>query len=395
MVRYESLDGIRGLAAMLVLAGHTIDIVFSAAGFPHSIATTCTYTGMTLFFVLSGSVMYLGYGNLSPFAWRSVLRFFGARFARLYPLYILTLPLYAGISVLHGKPIIVIASYLTLTQSWVNTMLYTYPPAWSISTECFFYTVFFIVFLPIRSWLVKFKWLPYILQPSDRIVKLWVCVVLIGLGIHILIFSNMLQIANWFAVLKNPSNTDISSWIRYFSPCTRLLEFILGIATGILIGSSDKRVLPLYLITGVGILLSGTLFLISLLSQPFYAYIQSNFLFAPILSAIIILSIRIPFIKNIFTSSLLVFSGKISYSLYLLQFVMMTTANALLTGTDSVTRVTKAGVIILFTYCIAYGSYQIIERPSQAAIRSIISRLVGARQKEKLPGPTIPIPVEN
>jgi peptidoglycan/LPS O-acetylase OafA/YrhL len=138
----KALDGVRGLAALLVLTAHILDILFqgtSIFGSTHQVAVLFAYSGMSLFFVLSGVVMEINYGGESNPAGRGggLVAFIIKRIARLFPLYLVLLVCYNGISALLIKPLVGI-TYLTLTQSWVNNMQYTFAPAWSISTEFFF-----------------------------------------------------------------------------------------------------------------------------------------------------------------------------------------------------------------------------------------------------------------
>jgi peptidoglycan/LPS O-acetylase OafA/YrhL len=74
-------------------------------------------------------------------------RFIAARIARLYPLYALAL-----IITLDGLPSGVFhnhqwieLSYISMTQSWFNLEMFSFPPAWSISTEWFFYFAFILL----------------------------------------------------------------------------------------------------------------------------------------------------------------------------------------------------------------------------------------------------------
>jgi hypothetical protein len=81
-----ALDGLRGVAAFLVAGAHymTMD-----GGAPLSeIVQTLTGLGMTSFFVLSGFVIHYNY-NATITRPGGLRLFFVARFARLYPLYIL------------------------------------------------------------------------------------------------------------------------------------------------------------------------------------------------------------------------------------------------------------------------------------------------------------------
>ena len=81
-----ALDGLRGLAAILVAGAHYMTM---EGGAPLSeIVQTLTGLGMTLFFVLSGFVIHYNY-NTTITQPGGLRMFFVARFARLYPLYIL------------------------------------------------------------------------------------------------------------------------------------------------------------------------------------------------------------------------------------------------------------------------------------------------------------------
>jgi hypothetical protein len=81
-----ALDGLRGLAALLVAGAHYMTM---EGGAPLSeIVQTLTGLGMTLFFVLSGFVIHYNY-NATITRPGGLRLFFVARFARLYPLYII------------------------------------------------------------------------------------------------------------------------------------------------------------------------------------------------------------------------------------------------------------------------------------------------------------------
>jgi peptidoglycan/LPS O-acetylase OafA/YrhL len=93
--RLAPLTGLRGVTACAVLVAHALDVSFNYghgdifAPLPARMATF----GMSLFFVLSGFVIQYSYAAM--FAKRRVRealwQFFVARFARIYPLYIVTI----------------------------------------------------------------------------------------------------------------------------------------------------------------------------------------------------------------------------------------------------------------------------------------------------------------
>ena len=105
-----------------------------------------------LFFVLSGFVIALNYGERLAGDWRATGDFLFRRFARIYPLHLLILggfALYAGGAILFGSatlagqdPGYFLAS-LFLVQNWGFTdALRWNVPAWSISTEALAYLLF-------------------------------------------------------------------------------------------------------------------------------------------------------------------------------------------------------------------------------------------------------------
>jgi len=113
------------------------------------------YLAVPLFFALSGFVLARNYSSTF---WRprNFWKYLVGRFARVYPVYLLSL--------LIVVPFIVkaadqpkgwlVAMHLTLTQGWFvghytagwNT------PAWTLSCEMFFYLVFPLLIVPMRNW---------------------------------------------------------------------------------------------------------------------------------------------------------------------------------------------------------------------------------------------------
>jgi peptidoglycan/LPS O-acetylase OafA/YrhL len=95
MDRVPALTGLRAVAAYAVLIAHAIDrdFVFGTTSRFHDPASRLAYFGMSLFFVLSGFVIQYNYGqSFVHDGWGlAACRFYAARFARLYPLYAVTI----------------------------------------------------------------------------------------------------------------------------------------------------------------------------------------------------------------------------------------------------------------------------------------------------------------
>jgi peptidoglycan/LPS O-acetylase OafA/YrhL len=89
------LTGLRFLAAFSVLLAHGMAVLMQGQEHPGSIEYWCTQTsgfGMTLFFVLRGFVFHYDYADLVTVGrLRGIAAYLWARFARLYPLLLLTL----------------------------------------------------------------------------------------------------------------------------------------------------------------------------------------------------------------------------------------------------------------------------------------------------------------
>ena len=140
-----SLTGIRGVAAVVVVAFH-LQVTEGASALQGPVQTFVShgYLAVDLFFVLSGYVMALNYQGL--FATRrrvpDLRKFWLRRFARLYPMYFVGLAFAWRISSLRPFiPLPKLFANLAMVQNWgpwgsINS------PSWSISTEAFAYLLF-------------------------------------------------------------------------------------------------------------------------------------------------------------------------------------------------------------------------------------------------------------
>ncbi len=117
--------------------------------------------GVALFFTLSGFILFYTYqGNLQTS--RDLYKFFVARFARLYPVYLLAIVISAVLQgrLPRGQELLI----FPLLQSWVPAISkfgYTWIiQAWTLSVEAFFYCCFPLVLLLFRRrWPIPALWL--------------------------------------------------------------------------------------------------------------------------------------------------------------------------------------------------------------------------------------------
>lgn len=138
MKRIESLTALRAFAAGALVYYHQQG-VFIPVTYNGAFAL-----GVSFFFVLSGFILFLNYGEAPR-----VGRFLLARFARLYPVHLVTFVLF-GLA--FAPDIFFNEDYrwplfanVLLVHSWIPTYGYVYsmnPVSWSISVEFFFYLAF-------------------------------------------------------------------------------------------------------------------------------------------------------------------------------------------------------------------------------------------------------------
>jgi peptidoglycan/LPS O-acetylase OafA/YrhL len=151
--RIASLDGLRGIAAVGVMIFH-----FNYFFLPQAALTSMlpfmrsildhAYLGVDLFFLMSGFVMAHVYGQKLSSNWRAHWRDFATvRFARIYPLFVLTTLVMVVTHALAHIPLSWIsfssrslALQPLLLQEW-GGLSWNYS-SWSISTEAAAYTFF-------------------------------------------------------------------------------------------------------------------------------------------------------------------------------------------------------------------------------------------------------------
>lgn len=239
-----AVTGLRFVAASAVFVSHALPKIiplpngYSGSGL-YQILASVSAEGMSLFFVLSGFVIHYNYSEqIQHQGGRGLFNFFIARFARLYPLYLFCITfellLKYSYSQVPGSLAQALPYYLTLTYSWFyiplgsNALIYQFglisSVAWSISTEWFFYCAYPLICLGLSR-------LPRI--RNTLYVAAAVCLVSVCFIIAIGEFSVPI---NGYAVERFGDVADMEShwqdsffrWLVYFSPYSRLFEFLLG-----------------------------------------------------------------------------------------------------------------------------------------------------------------------
>ncbi|MCX5196158.1 acyltransferase [Streptomyces sp. NBC_00249] len=221
-VDLPSLTGLRWTAALMVFLYH-VHIVEYFGGRSQDLVTFAFgagSTGVSFFFVLSGFV--LAWSTATAPVGRGIVRFWRRRFARVYPLHLVTATAALAMALLLGvgetptlRPL---AANLALVQSWVLEVPYFQglnPVSWSLACEAFFYLSFPLLLWPLRR-----------LGPRAAVVA------------AVLSLAVILAVPTVMELTGVPDGTV---WSQYFFPLTRLPEFVLGIALAELVRSGRWR----------------------------------------------------------------------------------------------------------------------------------------------------------
>ncbi|MGR9428361.1 acyltransferase family protein [Rhizobium leguminosarum] len=136
-----SLDGLRGVAALLVVEAH-IGFIFPITA-PHLVTLGDEAVG--LFFALSGFLMAHLYGS-RPVTRENVLDFLVSRFARIYPVYLAAVVFVAMLSIMQNldfvQPIVGVTDFVRHVFLLGSSGVF-----WSIPPEIQFYLLFPVLWL--------------------------------------------------------------------------------------------------------------------------------------------------------------------------------------------------------------------------------------------------------
>ena len=402
----NALTGLRFFAAFFILISHAATWTSPFTG-SDALSRYCgapSLYAMTLFFVLSGFVIHYNYGKLFQemrFRWAAT-EFLGARFARLYPLFLAFF--FVGL-VVDGTAnwfkvdtyswFEMVIRFLTVTQSWFYSTIFgdrmvmssAFGLAWSISTEIFFYFCYlglaFIV-MPLRT--------------SKQV--LISAAMLSGITIVLFIAANYFRaeiehiaasyVSGYISPEKNES-TSFIRWFFYYSPYARLPEFVLGclIAQLYLVTKDrpatafERRVAEIALwVSFTALALMGAVFVSNLrnTARDYFDFLAQNFLTAVPIATVIFCVARIPCaVSRMLAAAPLVALGEISYSIYAVHtwtlriFIREPVEYTTAWGVDAVFRM---GFGILLTLVLASATYRIIEVPGRRWLRGVTSRLL-------------------
>ena len=348
----DSLTGLRAVAACWVMLMHFREITPTRLWrFPilDDFIANGAY-GVDVFFVLSGFILCHVYmpmfkGGLKA---DNVRQFLSYRFARLYPVHMLTFGLMLAFVMvkllLSGSgdipdryDLLTISTTLVLLHAWIPGIQTPNMPAWSISAE----------------------WFAYILFP-------FLCV--------LFSYSRLIPLVYATAGLGLAAFRDYP---------------LCHVLSGFLVGMAAYRVLPiasrlLAAHKGMGVLVAVLI--------VFWAQGQSP---RPeigiLLFAALIPTIADPrdLLGRLLSTTILVYLGEISYSIYMMHWPVRVVLRNALQITDLLDKFPPALVVLTFviaTIIAASVSYHLVELPGRAWLRKALERFHGSARRRASAG---------
>lgn len=299
-MRLNQLAGLRGICAWWVVFFHSLALMGSSI--PSAIANVFAhgYLAVDLFFLLSGFVIFLSYhAALTKNFPHSIGKFYWQRLARIYPLHFVMLGgyllLFAAFSFLSSSGAAP-ASYtwsaffqsMFLIHMWVGSDLTWNVPSWSISSEWFVY-----LFFPLMA---------YSLRKLRG-----------GIASHLAVIIMVAVLLNLIYAFNGVDS--LGSDIPRMALIRTLLEFLMGVFIGSLY-VNYRAFLEKY----HNHALAGFLFACALYAGaplPDYALIPIAFTLL-----IAYLSVTTSWITRILSAPALVYLGDISYSTYMVHYLV-------------------------------------------------------------------------
>lgn len=353
--KIDSLTCLRGLAAWWVVFYHFRE-AFTFNAFFNSVFSL-GYLSVDLFFILSGFVIALRYSNWFKVLQLSVvLKYFSKRFERIYPLHIFILLLYllnplaiyfySRAGEFGGRyEVVYFFQSVFLVQNWgYSEALKWNIPAWSISTE-------FAAYIVYPAW-------AYAMHAVVK-EKLTVCLATL---VALCALLPLVFMANGYTSLGDNI------------PNMGLLRCVLEFMVGSVIGHGFKTCASIGQPHGTKILM---LSLLSLLLGVIFEI--RDYFFVPAAFTLLILSFALGNVASrMFTNRFLLFLGEISFSTYLVHYLVKDWVKFL----TPVISLQSFFIYIAIVFVASVLLYKYIETPGKESLKLIKTALRGSKSND-------------
>jgi peptidoglycan/LPS O-acetylase OafA/YrhL len=355
--RLDALTGLRCFAALNIVFFHFSNPLWFG---PFAPIVNAGYVSVSFFIMLSGFVLAYNYAERARAGKLDRVRFWKARWTRLYPVYLLSLILGAGMLAAeyraHSHPLFWSGIVLTpiLLQGWIPQIAtFWNTPAWTMSAETFFYLIF--------PWLASRKYPATVRGWITLLGGLWLAGIVPG-ALYVLLSPDHIH---------KPNRFSYGIWLQAlkFTPLPHLPGFVFGV----FLASLDARI-PRESRLRFGVGLGGFLGLyFALMHEPLLPYAMlHDGLLMPLFGAMILgLAGRNP-LSRFFGLAPLVFIGEASYCLYLLHFNLWNLLHA--SGVLPALGLARFDPWISYALLIGFAllTLHLVEKPAQRWLRNRI-----------------------
>jgi peptidoglycan/LPS O-acetylase OafA/YrhL len=374
----RALDGLRGVAALSVLFFHAMGLItqhLTLLGYNLTFTWYYTQTGVDLFFVLSGFLLFMPYARamLQADALPSTGRFFRRRALRILPAYwvclavlvLIQLPAYLSVLGLEN----VVTHIFLLHDDFPTFNRAIEGPFWTLAVEAQFYLLLPLIAAGMTRFVGKTRSLA-------RLVGAILALMLLALVVRELdaVGQRSLPhlpgaIAMLVQVLVRSTMGSQGKFLAVFAVGMLCSTLYIATSEGIVSTSRLLRWLGRALLVGTGgaIFVLGHIAAHNYMDAPNYLYVASQpgnleLICGPWLIGlgygVLVLGVLWSghIVHALFEMSPLRFSGLISYSLYLWHAPILFGQQPFTSGWPLLLR-------ILTAFAVAYASYQLVERP--------------------------------
>ncbi|AZB10548.1 acyltransferase [Chryseobacterium sp. G0162] len=321
----KSLTGLRGIVALWVT-------FFHFSHFKTDLIQTVVkkgYVAVDIFFVLSAFLLAISYADkFKTLNFSAVQKFYKKRVNRIYPVYIVSVIFIALFLIETSKTKFLVNA--ALLQCFFNPNYSLGTVYWSLSTEWICYLIFpFLLFF-----IVRYKIRSEILIISGLVLR----VILPYLPDQLYLGSDMRM-----QMIKSSDYLDITYGLN--SLVRTVSSYLLGIGAAFLAGTGLRKKIVIYIVLILSLLL---------------LYTEKGLFFIPLLSAIMIKQLydgEDNMIKRFLGSGVVYFLGNISYSLYIIHYIVLRERLVFLSS-----ELLNSFLLIGLSIVLSYFSYILIER---------------------------------
>jgi peptidoglycan/LPS O-acetylase OafA/YrhL len=368
--RLDGLTGLRFLAALWVVLFHAKPAFLPGWDGPLVNLAGMGFAGVGLFFILSGFVLGHRYGGRGVAESGGYTGFMAARFARVYPVYLVGLAVTApqfwrdiayqaaqGPDGMLRTGGLTVLRHLGLMQSWVPWSACQWNcPGWSLSAEIFFYALFPLAGVAAGR------------LSGRRTVAALLGLCLLGLAVPGLVESST-ALRAW-AESAPGRLLGVYETVMY-TPVLRLPEFLVGVLLARLFALGWRLPAPAGLAAVGGLAALGMVW-----TPPRPDMLVSNGALTP-LFAVLILGVAggRDWLGRVLASPVLVRLGEASFAVYILHYGIL---RAMVPGNNVPPLYMGDGALVLYlaaTMAASLLTYHVVERPARVLILRAVARV--------------------